>query len=104
MDGDGAYHPNIRKDCPGGWPGDNANGFTAAGRTADQNEVYGYLKKLLAWRKSQTSIHNGKLLHYIPQDNVYAYFRYDAKNCVMVVLNANDSEKTVEYYQLFSAP
>ena len=95
MDGDGAYHPNIRKDFPGGWPGDNANGFTAAGRTADQNEVYGYLKKLLAWRKSQTSIHNGKLLHYIPQDNVYAYFRYDAKNCVMVVLNANDSEKTV---------
>ncbi len=95
MDGDGAYHPNIRKDFPGGWPGDNANGFTAAGRTADQNEVYGYLKKLLAWRRSQTSIHNGKLLHYIPQDNVYVYFRYDAKKCVMVALNANDSEKTV---------
>jgi glycosidase len=31
MDGDGGYHPNVRKDFPGGWPGDNANGFTAAG-------------------------------------------------------------------------
>ena len=103
MDGDGAYHPNIRKDFPGGWPGDNANGFTAAGRTADQNEVYSYLKKLLDWRKSQTIIHSGKLLHYIPQDNVYVYFRYDAKKCVMVVLNANDSEKTLNTSQLFSA-
>ena len=95
MDGDGAYHPNIRKDFPGGWSGDNANGFTASGRTAGQNEVYSYLKKLLDWRKSQSIIHSGKLLHYIPQDNVYVYFRYDEKKCVMVVLNANDSEKSL---------
>jgi len=95
MDGDGGYHPNIRKDFPGGWPGDNANAFTAAGRTTDQNEVYSYLKKLLDWRKSQTIIHSGKLLHYIPQDNVYVYFRYDGKKCVMIVLNANDNKKTL---------
>ncbi|HET6540457.1 MAG TPA: glycoside hydrolase family 13 protein [Chryseolinea sp.] len=96
MDGDGGYHPNVRKDFPGGWPGDNANGFTAAGRTEDQTEVYEYIKKLLTWRKAQPLIHTGKLLHYIPQDNVYVYFRYDAKKSIMVVLNANDKEKTID--------
>jgi glycosidase len=96
MDGDGSYHPNVRKDFPGGWPGDSNNGFTTAGRTADQTEVYEYLKKLLTWRKSQPLIHTGKLLHYIPQDNVYVYFRYDAKKSVMVVLNANEGEKIID--------
>jgi len=96
MDGDGGHHPNVRKDFPGGWAGDKANGFTAAGRTRDQNDVYDYIKKLLSWRKSQPVIHNGKLLHFIPQDNVYVYFRHDATTTVMVVLNASDSEKTLD--------
>jgi neopullulanase len=96
MDGDGGHHPNVRKDFPGGWPGDEANAFTATGRTKDQNDVYEYTKKLLSWRKSQPVIHNGKLLHFIPQDNVYVYFRNDTKTTVMVVLNASDSEKTLD--------
>ena len=96
MDGDGGHHPNVRKDFPGGWPGDEANGFTAAARTKDQNDVYDYIKKLLSWRKSQPVIHNGKLMHFIPQDNVYVYFRHDARKAVMVVLNASDSEKTLD--------
>jgi glycosidase len=93
MDGDGAHHPNVRKDFPGGWSGDQANAFTAGGRTAEQNEIFDYLKNLLQWRKSASVIHSGKLTHFIPDDNVYVYFRHDQNNVVMVVLNANNAHK-----------
>lgn len=96
MDGDGGYHPNVRMDFPGGWSGDKVNAFTPDGRTQEQNDVLNYLKNLLDWRKSQEVIHNGKLTHYIPEDNVYVYFRHNASKTVMIVLNANGSEKTLE--------
>ena len=54
MDGDGGYHPNVRKDFPGGWAGDKANGFVQEGRSPEQNEVFNFLKKLLNWRKGET--------------------------------------------------
>ena len=93
MDGDGGYHPNVRKDFPGGWIGDKANAFTAEGRTEEQHEIHGYMKKLLDWRKSETLIHSGKLTHYIPQDNIYVYFRHNEGRSIMLILNANDTAK-----------
>jgi neopullulanase len=96
MDGDGGYHPNVRKDFPGGWGGDATSAFTTAGRTSDQNAVHEYLKKLLTWRKNQPLIHNGKLTHYIPADNIYVYFRHDEGKAVMVVLNANGTKKELD--------
>jgi hypothetical protein len=54
------------------------------------------MKTLLNWRKSQDVIHNGKLTHYIPQDNVYVYFRHNSSKTVMVVVNANGTEKTLD--------
>lgn len=93
MDGDGGYHPNVRKDFPGGWSGDKVNAFAAAGRTAEQNEIYEYLKSILTWRKSQDVISNGKLIHYVPQDNIYVYFRRNPSKTVMVIMNANNEEK-----------
>jgi glycosidase len=97
MDGDGGYHPNVRKDFPGGWPGDVANAFTKEGRTKEQNEAYEFLRLLLNWRKNQTVMHEGKLTHYIPEDNVYVYFRHTVEKRVMVIMNANAAEKTVDF-------
>ena len=96
MDGDGGYHPNVRKDFPGGWTGDKVNSFHSAGRTSEQNEVFDYLKNLLQWRKTADVIHGGGLTHYIPEGNVYVYFRYDSSNTVMVILNANVEDKVIE--------
>ncbi|WP_276374911.1 glycoside hydrolase family 13 protein [Chryseolinea sp. H1M3-3] len=93
MDGDGGYHPNVRKDFPGGWNGDPANAFSASGRTPEQNEIYDYLKNLLHWRKSEPTVYAGKLTHYIPEDNIYVYFRHYEDKAIMVVLNANDMKK-----------
>ncbi len=34
----------VRKNFPGGWPGDAENKFTAAGRSARENEVFAFAK------------------------------------------------------------
>jgi neopullulanase len=96
MDGDGGYHPNVRKDFPGGWPGDQVNAFNQSGRTAEQNEIFDFMKTLLAWRKTEPAIHKGKLTHYIPGDNIYVYFRHTENKTVMIILNANNDEKQLD--------
>lgn len=85
---------DIRRDFPGGWKGDTQNAFTS--RTAEQKEFYDFSAKLLNWRKGKSVIHNGKTTHFLPQNNVYVYFRYNDNEKVMVVLNNNDKEQTFD--------
>ena len=90
MGGDkGKGDGDIRRDMPGGWAGDTRSVFTASGRTETENQVFNYMKKLIHWRNENPVIHSGRLLHYIPRDNVYTYFRMNAEKTVMVVLNNN---------------
>ena len=85
----------IRQDFPGGWEGDTNNAFTDAGRTAEQKQYFEFTAKLFNWRKTQTAIHSGKMTHYIPENNVYVYFRYNADETVMVIINNSNDKKTV---------
>lgn len=88
---------DIRRDFPGGWSGDAVNAFTREGRTAEQNEVFDFVRNLLNWRKANPVIHNGAMKHFIPEDEVYVYFRYNDDKTVMVVLNNSDEEaKTLD--------
>jgi len=89
-------HGKMRKDFTGGWPDDEKNGFTSVGRTDAQNEIYNYLQHLLNWRKSKEAIHTGKLTHFIPENNVYVYFRHHDDETVMIVLNNNDDSQTLQ--------
>jgi len=86
---------DIRRDFPGGWAGDSNNAFTKEGRTANQQKWFAFTKKLFNWRKSNTALQTGKFEHYIPQNNVYVYFRFDKSNTVMVVLNNNPKAQTL---------
>lgn len=88
MAGDkGKGDADIRQDFPGGWKGDKNNAFSASGRTAEQAKYFDFSKKVLNWRKNKEVIHTGKLTHYIPENNVYVYFRHNDKETVMVVIN-----------------
>lgn len=88
---------DIRRDFPGGWPGDKVNAFTAEGRTAEQNEVFDFMKNLLNWRKQNPVIHFGAMKHFVPENECYVYFRYNDDKKVMVVLNNSDKdEKTLD--------
>jgi glycosidase len=86
---------DTRRDFPGGWATDTLNAFTAAGRTPFQNDYFNYLSKLLHWRQHKPVIHTGNLIHYIPENDIYVYFRYNEKETVMVILNNNDTTKTL---------
>ncbi len=89
-------HGNIRKDFPGGWPGDPANKFTAEGRTAQENEAYDYARALIRYRRATPALQGGKLMQFVPEDGVYTYFRYDEAKTVMVVMNTANQDRTVE--------
>ncbi len=82
----------IRSDFPGGWEGDAVNTFTGKGLTADQKKAKAYIQQLLSWRKTATVFHTGKLMHFIPENGVYVYFRYNESEKVMVILNKNEGE------------
>lgn len=87
---------DIRRDFPGGWPGDANNAFIASGRTKEQSKYFDFTKTLLNWRKNKEVIHSGKTLHYIPENNVYVYFRYNNQERVMVILNNNKDAQTLD--------
>ncbi|PTX42505.1 glycosidase [Christiangramia gaetbulicola] len=78
---------DIRRDFPGGWKNDKNNAFTAEGRNETQEEFHSFTKKLLNFRKNNEVLHFGKLLQFLPVDNVYVYFRYNENDRVMVVIN-----------------
>ncbi len=87
---------DIRRDFPGGWAGDSINAFNPQTRTSFQNSYYDFTAKLLNWRKNKDVIHSGKLIHYVPGNDIYVYFRYNDKETVMVVLNNNESAQTLK--------
>lgn len=98
MDNTG-FHKNdgvIRSDFPGGWKGDLVDGFTTKGLSADQKDMQNYMRQLLTWRKANPVIANGKTMHFAPFNSVYVYFRYNDEKMVMVVMNRNEKDQTID--------
>ncbi|MFY7815108.1 MAG: glycoside hydrolase family 13 protein [Chryseobacterium taeanense] len=87
---------DIRRDFPGGWKSDKVNAFKPSEQTAEQKEFYQFTQKLLNWRKGKEVIHTGKTKNFVPQNNVFVYFRYNEKESVMVILNNNETEQAVD--------
>jgi neopullulanase len=83
--------------------GDAANARTGVGLSEQQLAAQAFVRKLFNWRKTQAAVHTGRLLHYAPDLGTYVYFRTAADQGfakgtaaqVMVVLNKNDSPKTL---------
>jgi glycosidase len=99
----GSNDPDKRRLFPGGWPGDEINAFTEEGRRelGEQRglpiaETYDYLKRLLEWREGKEVVHTGELTHFVPQDNVYVYFRHNDEETVMVMLNGANEARGVD--------
>lgn len=82
---------DIRRDFPGGWPGDKHNAFSLLGRSQKENEAFYFIKKLLNWRKANTVVYSGHTTQFVSFNNCYVYFRYNSEKTVMVVIN-NSSE------------
>jgi len=91
----GDHHGDIRAEFPGGWADHDINAFTGEGLTTEQKEVQNYISTIQNWRKNKAVIHHGKLMHFVPENGIYTYFRYNENEVVMVVLNKNQEEKTL---------
>ncbi|QIX63390.1 alpha-amylase [Hymenobacter sp. BT18] len=85
----------VRRDFPGGWPEDKENKFTAAGRNAAENDAFNFVRTLATYRKTHPALSSGKLMQYLPENGLYAYFRYDATGTVMVATNSTDKPATL---------
>ena len=87
----------VRSDFPGGWYGDKEDKFSTNGRRAKENEAFNFVKTLANFRKSSDALQNGKLMQFVPQDDIYVYFRYNtsAKGTVMVIVNNTEKDKNV---------
>lgn len=87
----------CRMDFPGGWSEDTINLFQSKDRTALQQEMFNHTRTLLHFRKNTPVIHNGKLMHYVPQNNIYTYFRYNNSECVMVIINGSSKPQSIDW-------
>ncbi len=97
MDGNkGKSDGNVRVDFPGGWPTDTVNAFTREGRTKQQNEAFDFMRRLLHFRNNSKALQYGTLTHYIAENGIYVYFRKYNNETVMVVLNNNNKEMTLD--------
>lgn len=74
-------------------------------KDANQEAYFQFTKTLLTWRKSQKVIHEGKLLQFVPQNNVYVYFRYlepvqdksQQPEVVMVIINNSSKDQAISW-------
>jgi glycosidase len=95
---------NVRKDFPGGFPGDKQNAFTAEGRTPEQNDMFNWLSALLHWRNGNETIIRGYQTQFIPWKGVYVVTRRWHRNTVMTIINGTTKPATLEvnrYAELF---
>ena len=87
---------DVRKDVPGGFPGDTTNEFSKEGRTTLQNEAIDFLSKVAEWRKGNKAISQGSLIHFMPENGMYVYERRHNDRRAIVIMNGTDSELTID--------
>jgi glycosidase len=89
----GSSDGTIRAEFPGGFPNSDHNAFTMQGRTKNENEVYDFTHQILQIREQyEKAFSEGKLVHFPPLNELYAYMRVSEDQKVLIILN-NKNEK-----------
>ena len=87
---------NVRKDFPGGFPGDTRNCFTREGRTQAENAMFDWLSRLLHWRQGNDVIIKGKQTQFIPYKGIYVIARQYNGKTVLTILNGNRKQADMQ--------
>ena len=87
---------NVRKDFPGGFPGDTKNCFTREGRTQAENAMFDWLSRLLHWRQGNDVIIKGKQTQFIPFKGIYVIARQYQGKTIMTILNGNRKQADMQ--------
>lgn len=87
---------NVRKDVPGGFPGDKENVFSAQGRSEKQNDAFNFISTVNKWRKESRAIASPGMKHFMPTNGIYLYQRKGGGEEVVIMLNGRDKENEVD--------
>ncbi|MBS1792578.1 MAG: cyclomaltodextrinase N-terminal domain-containing protein [Acidobacteria bacterium] len=107
----GGHDPDNRKDFPGGFPGDQANKFTTAGRTADEQKMFDWTSKWINLRCNYVALRQGKTIDLFYDNNVYAFERITPhpvfgitgqQTSVVLAFNNSDAAKTISIKKIYA--
>ena len=87
---------NVRKDFPGGFPGDEHNAFTAEGRTKAENAMFTWCSRVLHWRQHCKAVTEGRQVQFTPWKGVYVIARQHEGTTVLTVLNGTSKPAVME--------
>lgn len=94
---DTGAHGAIRRDSPGGWKGDEKNGFTIEALSAEQREIFDILKDLSSIRERYAELfENGQRTQYIPFNGMYAFFLEGERDVIGVFVNQSDKAQPID--------
>ena len=87
---------NVRKDFPGGFPGDDHNAFTPEGRTKAEQQMFQWLSRLLHWRQGNNIITKGSMTQFIPFNGIYVIARQYKGKTALTILNGTTKPAKME--------
>jgi hypothetical protein len=87
---------NVRKDFPGGFPGDTHNCFTKEGRSKAEQSMFQWLSRLLHWRQNNEVITKGTMVQFIPFNGIYVVARQYQGRTALTILNGTSKSATLD--------
>ena len=92
----GGEDPDNRRDFPGGFPGDSSDGFSRAGRTPEQQDIFAHTQSLLKLRQQHAALRRGNQEHVAVADKYYAFTRESEGDRLFIVFHNSASAESVE--------
>jgi glycosidase len=88
---DGFTNPDdlVRQEFKGGWKGDSVNYFQQINITNQEKEAFDFYSHLTQLRNKHRW-GSMSLKQFVPEDNVYVYFRYNENKTYMMVVNLGE--------------
>ncbi len=90
---EGKEDPDNRRDFPGGFPGDQRNAFTSAGRKTNEQKMYEWTRVWIRLRAEHAALRQGRLIDLYYDDESYVFARQNQSETVIVAFNRDGAEK-----------
>lgn len=87
---------NVRKDFPGGFPGDRHDCFASRGRSKAESAMFSWLSRLLHWRQGNELISKGRQTQFVPWKGVYVIARQYEGRTLLTILNGTTRNAVFE--------
>jgi neopullulanase len=92
----GGNDPDNRRDFPGCFGGDPANGFTAPGRSREQEELVAWVTKLALLRHESDALRRGKTQNLFAGEQTWAFCRKSPAKIAVVIIHNDASAVTLD--------